>query len=72
VQNREGFYWPEEDVHERLRKIMTDAFDAVHALMDENGVDMRTAAYALALNRIGEAVEAQGTRQFFQRGEPGS
>lgn len=70
VQNREGFYWPEEDVHERLRKIMTDAFDAVHEVAERHGVDMRTAAYAHALNRIGEAVEAQGTRQFFQRGEP--
>jgi hypothetical protein len=27
--------------------------------------DMRTAAYALALGRIGEAIEAQGTQRYF-------
>jgi hypothetical protein len=32
-------------------------------------VDLRTAAYALALNRIGEAVEAGGTARYFGNGK---
>lgn len=65
VQNREGFYWPIEDVHDRLGKIMRDAFTAVYNLMEQHDTDMRTAAYAHALKRIGEAVEAGGTQRYF-------
>ena len=65
VQNKEGFYWPLDEVHTRLHRIMTDAFNAVHELMDRHHVDMRTAAYSLALNRIGEAISAGGTRTYF-------
>ena len=66
VQNREGFYWPLEDVHDRLRAIMSREFNAVYDLMEKHETDMRTAAYAHALNRIGAAVEAGGTQQFFR------
>lgn len=65
VQNREGFYWPLEDVEDRLGKIMSNEFNAVYDLMEEKQVDMRTAAYIHALNRIGAAVEAQGTARYF-------
>jgi len=65
VQNREGFYWPLEDVEDRLGKIMAREFDAVYDIMDDKHVDLRTAAYIHALNRIGAAVEAQGTSRYF-------
>jgi glutamate dehydrogenase (NADP+) len=65
VQNREGFYWPIEDIHDRLGKIMRDAFDAVYNLMERHDTDMRTAAYAHALKSIGQAVEAGGTQRYF-------
>lgn len=65
VQNRAGWYWSEEEVHEKLRGRMTSAFSAVHARMLEAGCDMRTAAYSLALERLGQAIEAQGTRSYF-------
>ncbi|NND96913.1 MAG: Glu/Leu/Phe/Val dehydrogenase [Pirellulaceae bacterium] len=65
TQNRAGFYWSEEEVHERLQKIMAQEFGAVHALSAEAEIDMRTAAYAHALNRIGEAMESQGTSRYF-------
>ncbi len=66
VQNREGFYWPVEDVHDRLSKIMRDSFNAVYDMMEDHKTDMRTAAYAHALKRIGEAVEAGGTQRYFK------
>lgn len=67
TQNRQGFYWTLDEVHERLHTIMSREFNAVYDLMESHGVAMRTAAYAQALNRIGEAVEAQGTKDFFER-----
>jgi len=68
VQNRTGLYWTEEEVHKKLRPIMAREFHALHDLMEEHRIDMRTAAYAHALNRIAEAVEAQGTRGYFAQG----
>lgn len=68
VQNRAGYYWPEEEVHEKLRAIMSREFRAIYAVMEREKIDMRTAAYAHALTRIGEAVEAQGTAGFFAKG----
>jgi glutamate dehydrogenase (NADP+) len=69
VQNREGFYWPLADVHDRLHKIMSEQFNAVFDCMEHYRVDMRTAAYIHALNRMGEAISATGTRRYFQPGD---
>ncbi len=68
VQNRQGFYWTVDDIHEKLQKIMRDSFNAVYDLMETNKTDMRTAAYAHALKRIGAAVEAGGTQEYFAEG----
>jgi glutamate dehydrogenase (NADP+) len=68
VQNKQGYYWTEGQVHERLKEIMTRAFDAVHAFAEKHSIDMRTAAYAHALNRIGQAIEAVGTQSYFKAG----
>jgi glutamate dehydrogenase (NADP+) len=65
VQNRQGFRWTLEDVHSRLGEIVSREFSAIHDLMEAKGIDMRTAAYAHALGRIGEAIESQGTSKYF-------
>ncbi len=65
TQNKQGFYWSREQVHERLQDIMAREFNTVYELMDRHGTDMRTAAYIHALNRIGSAIEAQGTQRYF-------
>ena len=67
TQNKQGFYWPLDEVQQRLHTIMCREFNAIYDLMEEKGVDMRTAAYAHALSRIGQAVEAQGTKDFFEK-----
>ena len=46
---------------------MTSAFAQIWDLAEEKGLSTRGAAYALALRRIGEAVEAQGTRDYFRQ-----
>ena len=65
VQNRTGYYWPVEEVHSKLREIMVREFNAIHDVMEEKRIPMRTAAYVQALNRIGAAIESLGTSQYF-------
>ena len=72
TQNRQGYYWSLEKVHERLQAIMAREFNAVYDLMTEHQIDMRTAAYAHALNRIGSAIEAQGTQRYFVNSQRGT
>lgn len=69
VQNKGGYCWAEDDVQRRLQEIMAREFDSVHDLMEKNDTDMRTAAYALALTRIGEAIASQGTARYFAGGQ---
>lgn len=70
VQNKAGYYWSEEEVHEKLRHIMSKSFHEVCHISEHHGIDMRTAAYVHALNRLGEAVAAQGTRAYFSEKIP--
>jgi len=65
VQNKAGYYWPLEEIHSKLREIMTREFSNVFDLMTEHQTDMRTAAYTQALTRIGEAIGSQGTMRYF-------
>lgn len=65
VQNKSGYYWDLETVHERLLEIMSREFNNVYDIMINKEIDMRTAAYVLGLNRIGEAVESLGTMKYF-------
>jgi len=65
VQNRQGYYWPIEEIHERLRTIMEREGRAIWDVAQEKGVTMRTAAYVHALGRLAEAIEAHGTQSFF-------
>ncbi|MCC9604958.1 Glu/Leu/Phe/Val dehydrogenase [Blastopirellula sp. JC732] len=65
TQNRAGYYWPLELVHQRLHETMSREFNVVFNLANQKEIDMRTAAYVVALNRIGEAIASQGTAQYF-------
>jgi glutamate dehydrogenase (NADP+) len=65
VQNRQGFYWTVEEIHERLRAIMEREGRGVWEIAREKGITMRTAAYVHALGRLAEAIEAHGTQSFF-------
>ena len=65
VQNRQGYYWPAEEIHERLRTMMEREGRAIWNVSRERAVTMRTAAYVHALSRLAEAIEAHGTQNFF-------
>jgi glutamate dehydrogenase (NADP+) len=65
VQNRQGFYWTIEEIHDRLRTIMEREGRAIWNLSRDKGISARTAAYVHALGRLAEAIEAHGTQNFF-------
>jgi glutamate dehydrogenase (NAD(P)+) len=60
VQDRQGFFWNEQLVNERLEEIMVESFEAVVAYADKHGVHNRIAAYMLALDRVAEAIKLRG------------
>jgi glutamate dehydrogenase (NAD(P)+) len=60
VQDRQGFFWNENLVNQRLEEIMVDSFQAVVAYAEKHGVDNRTAAYMLALDRVAFAIKLRG------------
>ena len=68
VQNRAGYAWSLEKERSRLAATMTGAFNEVWDIAEREDRTLRSAAYALAFRRIGEAVTAQGTREYFKNG----
>jgi len=65
VQNRSGLYWTLAEVHRNLRQKMIEETQNIWAIAQNQAVSMRTAAYIHALNRIGEAIAAKGTRDYY-------
>jgi len=60
VQNRQSFYWEESEVHERLDRKITKSFHDVLGVSEARGIDMRTAAYYVAVQRVTEAMRLRG------------
>jgi glutamate dehydrogenase (NAD(P)+) len=60
AQSRQGYAWEDSVVSERLRSRMEAAFVSVWARAEVLSVDLRRAAYAVALDRLTEAIEARG------------
>lgn len=60
VQNLQSLYWEEKAVIDRMHVLMDSAFDAVWKVKDSKKTSMRMAAYAVALERIAEAIRLRG------------
>jgi len=60
VQDRQGFFWNEELINSRLEEIMVASFEAVVSYAEKHGVNNRTAAYMLALDRVAFAIKLRG------------
>lgn len=60
VQGLQNFFWSERDVNVRLRGIMEKAFADVYHANQEHKVDMRTAAYMVAVKRVADAIQHRG------------
>ncbi len=60
VQNTYNYYWDEDEVHHRLNKKMTKAFQAVLSESLKRKVSMRLAGYIVAVARVAEAMRLRG------------
>ncbi len=60
VQDRQGFFWNEALVNERLEEIMVNSFAAVVGYAEKHQVNNRTAAYMLALDRVASCIRLRG------------
>ena len=60
VQDRYGYFWTEKEVNERLEAKMSEAFAAVLSTAVKYNVDMRTAAYIVAIERVATVTKTRG------------
>jgi glutamate dehydrogenase (NAD(P)+) len=60
TQNLQQLRWEIEQVNEALERKMVTAYSAVSELARERGVPLRTAAYAISLQRVADAEELRG------------
>ena len=60
VQDRQGYFWPEGMVNERLKHIMVNAFDDVVHYGDKHNVNNRIAAYMRAIDRVAFSIKLRG------------
>jgi glutamate dehydrogenase (NAD(P)+) len=60
VQNRHGYYWTEQEVNRQLEEKMVESFSAVLRTSLKYKVDMRTAAYIVAIDRVATVTRLRG------------
>jgi len=60
VQDRMGYFWPEDVVNERLQQKMVASFNDLCRYADAHHVDTRTAAYMLAIDRVAYDTRMRG------------
>jgi glutamate dehydrogenase (NAD(P)+) len=60
VQDRMGYFWTEDEVNQRLERIMIDSFDDVLQYAVKHEVNNRIAAYMLAIDRVAYTTKQRG------------
>jgi glutamate dehydrogenase (NAD(P)+) len=60
VQDRHGYFWTEDEVNERLERIMVRSFHEVLKLAQQHKVNLRTAAYMLSMSRVATVHRLRG------------
>lgn len=60
VQDRQGYFWNEELVNQRLEEMMVASFRDVVNYAEKHNVDNRTAAYMLAIDRVAFTIKLRG------------
>jgi glutamate dehydrogenase (NAD(P)+) len=60
VQGLQEYFWTEQQVNERLHRIVARAFDETWALHEDRDVSLRMAAYGLGIRRVAEATVIRG------------
>ena len=60
VQDLQFYFWKENEIHQRLKEIMSNVFNSVLAMSQEKKIDMRMAAWMIGISRIAEAQKLRG------------
>lgn len=60
VQDFSSFFWTEEEINERLERLMVNAFAAISHVAADKKVSLRTAAFIIACHRVLEARAERG------------
>jgi glutamate dehydrogenase (NAD(P)+) len=60
VQDRQGFFWRESEVNERLQDVIEHAFDEIIHYAELHKVNNRTAAYMVAIDRVARVLKVRG------------
>jgi glutamate dehydrogenase len=60
VQNNQGYYWTEEEVEEKLERVMVKSFETVYTTAMNRKVNMRLAAYMVGVRKMAEASRFRG------------
>lgn len=68
VQNRSGLYWTLDEVNHKLQSRIVEEADRIWAIARDHAISLRTAAYVHAISRLGEAISAKGTRDYYVNG----
>lgn len=66
VQNRAGYYWEEDEVNEKLKKLMQKQASIIFTLAEQKNITLRSAAYLDGLEKISGAIQNRGTKEYFQ------
>lgn len=62
VQDFSSFFWSEDEIYQRLERIMTDAFNAIWQLAEARRMSLRSAAFVIGCSRV---LEARATRGLY-------
>ncbi len=57
LQNQQNYYWTEKEVNQKLSDVMQQAFNEVWQIKEKKSVDLRTAAFVLAVQRIVDSMK---------------
>jgi glutamate dehydrogenase (NAD(P)+) len=60
VQDRQGYFWKEAEVNERMEAILVESFDDVTRYAEAHAVNNRIAAYMLAIDRVAFTIKQRG------------
>jgi glutamate dehydrogenase (NAD(P)+) len=60
VQDFSSFFWTEEEINQRLTRIMRQAFGPVWPMAGDKGVALRTAAFLIGCTRMLQARDMRG------------
>ncbi|MDW8301493.1 MAG: Glu/Leu/Phe/Val dehydrogenase [Bacteroidia bacterium] len=60
VQNRQGLYWTEAEVNQRMEAAMEAAFERIYKIRTKYKTTMRIAAYIYAIDKVAQGLKLRG------------